>query len=38
MFCTEEQTSTWRFIQFYNLTKISIEIYFYFVYNVFIVV
>ena len=38
VFCTEEQLSLCQFHQFYILTKISIEIRAFFVYNVFIAV
>ena len=38
MFCTEKQTSICGFIQFYILTKISVEIRISFVYNVIVAV
>ena len=36
VFCTEKQVSSCQFHQFYILTKISIEICLWFVYNAFI--
>ena len=38
VFCTDGHVSACRFHQFYNLTKLGIEILHSFVYNVFIVV
>lgn len=38
VFCTQKQMSFCYFHQFCNMTKISVEIFLFFVYNVFIAV